>query len=664
MEIFGWLINSIIGTIIAGILYPLLITAPLQILNGIYQAFSFCAGASIGEIFFNTAGQSLVFNVNAPLFKYLIGAIIISLILMVVFIIALTIEHLVTKKKVNMISKIKWPLLAITSTITVPLAFVLLSTFSSALMSLIGGTTTKTIILTENVNDIYNNMIAGINQLCKDMNIVLPDGTISCETSLTNALQAIRDAITNISQEATKSGMTDIAERCRVVNQNLDAMISLANNWDNEIIKDFNDVMNYIVNPTNWVNGAVKVDSGTSTIMNKVIVKLMNFQTSWNSVIENTNSIFKDAKSYLPTVITNTIKVYDISGLPHDITIETILGTIKGDWTNTTWGSFNSLWVDNNENKSLFTIMMQGGKWHDLVFSTEEKHECYLNFVACGIDPQTQNTYSLVVQIYQLVTGNNDNNWTGIWNMSKGISLINVGVGFIIIAGSIFVTGLFGLMAARRLVELAVLAVFSIVAAMMGIKDDGAKFNNSIKLIVAKMFSIVIGWASFSIGLALMNSINGLIANATGLDHKSLAYGVIQAMVMVGGLLGAYHIAIMLQQWMGDSTSLAGTLADIGAMKSMMGAGALVGGLALSGKLLTKGGKAAVTKRSATKTNKMMNFAQSKGLGKIQYSIGAKGKAVVSGFKFNPKMQNAAQEYSKLMKSEEFKKFKMPKGGI
>ncbi|MBQ6782505.1 MAG: hypothetical protein IJP63_00685 [Acholeplasmatales bacterium] len=77
--------------------------------------------------------------------------------------------------------------------------------------------------------------------------------------------------------------------------------------------------------------------------------------------------------------------------------------------------------------------------------------------------------------------------------MSKGVSLINVGVGFIIIAGSIFVTGLFGLMAARRLVELAVLAVFSIVAAMAGIKDDGAKFNNSIKLIVAKMFSIVIG---------------------------------------------------------------------------------------------------------------------------------------------------------------------------
>jgi hypothetical protein len=45
-----------------------------------------------------------------------------------------------------------------------------------------------------------------------------------------------------------------------------------------------------------------------------------------------------------------------------------------------------------------------------------------------------------------------------------------------------------------------------------------------------------------------MNSVNDLIGNATGLDHKSLAYGVIQAMVMVGGLLGAYHIAIMLQQ--------------------------------------------------------------------------------------------------------------------
>ena len=39
-----------------------------------------------------------------------------------------------------------------------------------------------------------------------------------------------------------------------------------------------------------------------------------------------------------------------------------------------------------------------------------------------------------------------------------------------------------------------------------------------------------------------------VIANATGLNHSSLSYGVIQAMVMVGGLLGAYHIAIMLQQ--------------------------------------------------------------------------------------------------------------------
>jgi hypothetical protein len=71
-------------------------------------------------------------------------------------------------------------------------------------------------------------MTAGINQLCKDMNIVLPDGTISCETSLTNALQAIRDAITNIAQEATKSGLSDLVEKCRLVNERLDAMVSLA----------------------------------------------------------------------------------------------------------------------------------------------------------------------------------------------------------------------------------------------------------------------------------------------------------------------------------------------------------------------------------------------------------------------------------------------------
>ena len=659
MAIIGWIVDAI-GVIIAGILYPLLITAPLQILNGIYQAFSFCAGASIGEIFFNTAGQSLVFNIDAPLFKYLIGAIIISLSLMVVFVIALTIEHLVTKKKVNILSKIKWPLLAVTSTVTVPLAFVLLSTFSSALMSLVGGTTTKTIILAENVNDIYNNMTAGIERLCQNMNIVLPDGTISCETSLTNALQAIRDAITNIAQEATKSGLSDLVEKCRAVNERLDAMMSLVADWENQILIPFGKVMDYITNSTHWVNGMVKVDSETSAILNDVITKLMNFQVCWNNVIEDTNSIFKDASTYLPSVLEKTIKIIDIEGIEHNITVETILNSVSGEWTNNPWANFNSLWVDIDDKKSLFTTMMQGGEWNSLVFDVNK--QCYLNFVACGIDPQTQNTYTLVVQIYQLVTGNNDKNWTGVWNMSKGISLINVGVGFIIIAGSIFVTGLFGLMAARRLVELAVLAVFSIVAAMAGIKDDGAKFNNSIKLIVAKMFSIVIGWASFSIGLSLLNSINDLIGKTTGLDSRSLAYGVIQAMVMVGGLLGAYHIAIMLQQWMGDSTSLAGTLTDIGAMKTMMGAGAIVGGITLGGKLITKGSKAAAAKRGADKTNKLMNFAQSKGLGKIQYTIDSKGKAVASGFKFNDKMQNSAKLYNDLMKSKEFKKFKMPKG--
>jgi hypothetical protein len=99
-------------------------------------------------------------------------------------------------------------------------------------------------------------------------------------------------------------------------------------------------------------------------------------------------------------------------------------------------------------------------------------------------------------------------------------------------------------------------------------------------------------------------------------------------------------------------------------MKSMMGAGAIVGGLAISGKLLTKGGKAVLQRKSAGKVNKAMNLAQAKGLGKIQYSLNSKGKAVASGFKFNDKMQNSAKIYNDLMKSKEFKQFKIPKGGI
>lgn len=35
------------------------------------------------------------------------------------------------------------------------------------------------------------------------------------------------------------------------------------------------------------------------------------------------------------------------------------------------------------------------------------------------------------------------------------------------------------------------------------------------------MFSIAIGWAAFSIGMALISSINDLLIRTTNLDHKS-----------------------------------------------------------------------------------------------------------------------------------------------
>lgn len=676
-----WILNQILGALIAGILYPLLITAPLHILNGIYKAFSFCCGADLGEILFNSQQGRMVIDVNSPLFKFLITAVIISLVLMVVFIIALTIEHLATKKKVNFLSKLKWPLLAITSTVTIPVAFILISSLSSVLMELVGGTTIHYYIEAAHVSDIITNMTNGINGLANSLEIQIQltdkDGQLIM-ANVQQAIQLIEQAVIQIQKEAASANLQDIVEKCSRTLEYLSNVRNTLTNMPN-IQTEFKEVLDWIAN--NIKSGHVVTSSEIANKLKDVVAQLTTVQTSWSSAINGLSEVLKGAQTYSFHCLEETVKLGDSEFVIKDL-LDPFIKIAEDPWITdprySIWLEFNRLWIDGTgtEQLSLLSVMFNGGEWKGIIGGVERTVTCgeqsYLNWILVSLDPSECNTFDLVVKIYQLVTGNTDANWawTMPWNMSKGVSLINVGVGFIIIVGAIFVCGLFGLMAARRLIELAVLAVWSVIAAIIGIKDDGAKFNNTVKLIIVKMFCIVVAWAAFSLSVTLLSSITGWIESHNNIDKTSLAWGAVTAIVMVGGLLGAYHMSMLLQQWMGDSTSLQGTIADMGAMGAMMGAGKLVGIAALGAKGIGKGVNAGKKRRASNNAKKfefMSLMGEKKGLGKVKYELDSKGKMKFAGFKLNDKMKGSKDAFNKLkIDKKEFKLWKKgnKKGGV
>ncbi len=110
---------------------------------------------------------------------------------------------------------------------------------------------------------------------------------------------------------------------------------------------------------------------------------------------------------------------------------------------------------------------------------------------------------------------------------------------------------------------------------------------------------------------------------------------------------------------MGDSTSLQGTLADMGAMGAMMGAGKAVGAVALLGKGIGKGVGAGKKRRASNNEKKFevkSLLAEKQGLGKAKYEMDSKGKMKFAGFKLDEKMKGSKDAFNSLkFDKKEFK---------
>ena len=242
--------------------------------------------------------------------------------------------------------------------------------------------------------------------------------------------------------------------------------------------------------------------------------------------------------------------------------------------------------------------------------------------------------------------------------MSRGINFTNVGVGFVMICMTAVVVGMFSLMAARRFIELVVLAVFAIITAAWGIKDDGVKFQNCIKLIIGKIFSVTIAYAAFTIGIQLNETIINFISNSTELaTGGSLTTAMIQILLTTGGLLGAKAITDTISTWVGDSNSFKETMMDVAAIKT--GVGATVAGGMFAWKaakyakkgLTVAGQKTKILQTPEKKQQKAWQLAEKLGLGQQVSKVGEDGKAY-NTFEFdkakalNP---NTAKAYTKIM---------------
>ena len=645
----GWLLEWF-GTAIAYILYPLLIQAPLQILNAIYRVFTFCCGADIGRMFFNSNIQDIKIDTTTQVFGFLVSAIYVALILIFIFLCVLTIEHLVTKKKIDFLSKVKWPLLALTSTVTIPISFVMVSGVSSLFMEILGGSSLKCAILEQNLNDIQNNICKGLGELAQSLNVKININESLTDVEIKTAIGGLEDALTKLLPKLKDLGLTDEITKISNTITHLKELRSGIENLESNIKE-----IQSIIQKLSAEKGEVLPNLKTFNSLNKCTKNLTSIADSWNLIVSDISGYCQKLEHIIPDV--EKIKIKDV-----EVDTWKLLESVKANWNKDEckWFSFNQYWINYGDKQSLISAIVSGGKWGEIIF--DKNKQCCLNAVNTGLNPDSKYTFDLVVKIYQVVTGNIDTNWGGAWNMSRGINFTNVGVGFAMICMTAVVVGMFSLMAARRFIELVVLAVFAIITAAWGIKDDGVKFQNCIKLIIGKIFSVTIAYAAFTIGIQLNETIINFISNSTELaTGGSLTTAMIQILLTTGGLLGAKAITDTISTWVGDSNSFKETMMDVAAIKT--GVGATVAGGIFAGKagikatkfgwkgLTVAGRKTKFLQTPEKKQQKAWQLAEKLGLGQQVSKVGEDGKAY-NTFEFdktkalNP---NTAKAYTKIM---------------
>ncbi|GMO17505.1 MAG: hypothetical protein Ta2E_08690 [Mycoplasmoidaceae bacterium] len=720
MKVINGMVNAIMKpmeSLFGNILYGILVKAPLYILNALYSLFKWVCGKNLGEMFFGAKNGSLEFNsAGNEIIKWILIFVVIGVVACVVFFIIVVVMNVNKQEKINWASKVKWPILVLTSSIVLPLSFILLSGLASALFTIIGGNSSQSYLLKLQVNSFANDLNSAINHLknlTEQSNIVLdttlPSSPLTTPLSIDNTFIAMNEVLSRIAEKAGDSGLTNIQEQSNSMMDIVADLQSYFGNGRNSLFnQDLTNIQNIINNWGNWFDSASddyselasnsEVYNGLANSIDQINLKinewieLINGFTSMNKTIANLSQF-----NLIPNfdITLDSRYNFNLISLSQQFTDMTKFDSINYyllgiGTTNAASEPMPSLWnliLNANNSNQIWEHVGSTFQYQDPINGLTGKNMGVLNLygICYYMNEATKDSFSLVIKIYQMVTGRTDSNWTGTYG---DLGWYNIAIGCVSVCIAIFVMALFCLFAIRRIAEIIILTIWLVVSAVIGIADDGKNFGTIRRVVIAKMFSAIVMYVAFLISITVSDLItSGFVLPGGGVGE---AFGKI--FIMCGCMMGGYGMASFIGQQYGDNEGLKETFKDMKMIQTGFGAAGMVAGIGaaalfgkkgkdgtytsglLNNRVMSAQNMVASTKsgltnlghkatgnhlrsgdwKSSKQAANVQNAAVSAGFGSWQNKMGKNG-VLEKEFTLDPKNAKAGDLYNQMMNSSAYK---------
>lgn len=545
--------NSILGVILSplyNLIYYVFIYGPLFLLNELWQIFTWFSGQSIGKLFFdnnsNIADASIDFNINwqNPVVQIFLTFFIIAVIIFIISMVITLLMHLFKNKVQSTtlesgstpLRTLKWIFLFPVTVFLIPFGMIVLSFFITLLSTL--------------VSSGFSSINSSLGYSSLDYNLTV-DNLNYFHNLASNYLNTLKNYDPNTTYL-----------------QWINNMVNYLSSIDkSKLSSDDANLVSQTINNLNTLKGSLQ--NGFPNIDNLINI-LSNLTASKSDTIQN------NLNNALQPYITTTGINYTIGLINSNLT-ELINKNVIDPNQMTEYTEFNDLLGPNSKFVAMFQTNLS-----KTVFNNE--NAIGLNSLPTYIQENTQSTIFFgTIFIYQFVVNTSDTNWdvASYYNFQAS-DIVRIFIGFIVVIAALILIILYVFYLTKRIIELACYFVLSPVIAAMAVHDEGAKLTAWLKLVVVKMFSILVLNVTFQIFYILYPIVKTIAYS--GFAGQSIA-GVSTADIfnfffIVGGMISSYFATTKLSQFMGDDSNIAQTFAELAVLRTAFKTGSKALGLA------------------------------------------------------------------------------------
>lgn len=447
----------IIQTLLLPFIFMLTLWMPMVISNALYTIFRCLGGQQLAYLLFGTT-NTLKIDWTTGVAQLMMWVFISGFIIGFVALAISAFNYFKTGKFT--IGRIKYIFVACASVFLVPMAYLVLTTLSGLIFMLLDPSGSARLIDYQ----IWANTMAMISDSFGIVQGLI--GSIEYTNGMTfvEIIDKMIGDINQISADAYSNGYTELYSQCQ---QCLEALKS---------IKPLAD-------PTWWANASVQMKALIENLGYGKRISPNDYEPLYLYInqLRNCYSGYAKMSSLLPQMFSN-YSSYVSTG---------------------NWGAIN---IFINERASGVTntdiIFLNTDSWLGNILIKNEY--CLNNYDAIA---NTNGDLNIIVDMYQFVTGRSDTDWYNYFNYMSAITDLGSLIGGATAIGTVSAgMWMYATYVVRRIFELIALWVMSIAWAWMGLADDGRRFNTAVRLIVNKIFAIILIQLCFSLTLLIFDN--------------------------------------------------------------------------------------------------------------------------------------------------------------